>query len=146
MKKNIFFPLFLVLTISCADKSATGPSKSAGDTSPASVEKKTDAGNEAIPVKKTEIAAENRNITLAKKSGCWACHRLDKKLVGPAWNDVAERYKGKDALSQLVEKVKKGGKGNWEEVTGGIAMPPNSPRVSDQNIETLVKYILTLTP
>jgi len=81
---------------------------------------------------------------LAKKSGCTACHAIDKKVVGPAWADVAKRYKGKDATAELVEKVKKGGKGNWTEVTKGVPMPPYSPRVADADIQELVGFILGL--
>jgi len=85
------------------------------------------------------------DLGLAKKSGCLACHTVDKKVVGPAWKDVAKRYAGQDdARSTLIEKVKKGGKGNWAEVTKGVPMPPYSPRVSDQDIATLVDFILKL--
>ncbi|MDH5694727.1 MAG: cytochrome C, partial [Gammaproteobacteria bacterium] len=45
---------------------------------------------------------------------------------------------------RLIEKVKKGGKGNWTQVTGGVPMPPYSPRVSDGDIETLVDFVLSL--
>ena len=83
-------------------------------------------------------------LALAKKSGCLACHSIEKKIVGPAWKDVANRYKGKDAKAALVKKVKAGGKGNWTEVTRGVPMPPYSPRVSDANIEKLVDFILAL--
>ena len=85
------------------------------------------------------------DITLAKKSGCFACHSLEKKVVGPAWRDVSKRYK-EDAAARdtLITKVKKGGKGNWTEVTGGTPMPPYSPRVSDENIEKLVDFILAM--
>ncbi len=84
-------------------------------------------------------------LDLARKSGCLACHAIDKKVVGPSWKDVAARYKGKaDARAMLIDKVKKGGKGNWTEVTRGVPMPPYSPRVSDANIEKLVDFILTL--
>lgn len=82
---------------------------------------------------------------LAKKSGCVACHAEDRKVIGPAFKDVASRYKGDaGAKALLIEKVKKGGKGNWTDVTGGVAMPPYSPRVPDQDIETLVDYVLGL--
>jgi len=80
---------------------------------------------------------------LAKKSGCTACHAIDRKVVGPAWADVSKRYKGDaGAKARLVAKVKKGGKGNWTEVTKGVPMPPYSPRVSDANIEELVTFVL----
>jgi len=90
-------------------------------------------------------SASFADMDLAKKSGCLACHSVDKKLVGPGWNDVAAKYKGTDgAKALLISKVQKGGKGNWASVTGGAPMPPYSPRVSDENIEKLVDFILTL--
>jgi cytochrome c len=85
------------------------------------------------------------DLDLAKKSGCLACHSVEKKVVGPAWKDVAAKYKGDDsARAALIEKVKKGGKGNWTDVTGGVPMPPYSPRVADADIETLVDFVLGL--
>ena len=80
------------------------------------------------------------NEELAKKSACTACHAIDKKLVGPAFKDVAAKYKGqKDAEAKLVDKVKKGGSGVW----GQVPMPPNSS-VKDEDVKTLVKWILGL--
>ena len=65
--------------------------------------------------------------------------------VGPAWQDVAKRYANDaDARTQLIEKVSKGGKGNWTAVVGTAAMPPYSPRVSNENIAKLVDYVLSL--
>ena len=85
------------------------------------------------------------DLELAKKSGCLACHSVEKKVVGPAWKDVAAKYKGDaGARDALVAKVKAGGKGNWTEVTGGVPMPPYSPRVADADIETLVDFVLNL--
>jgi len=84
-------------------------------------------------------------LALAKKSGCMACHAIDKKVVGPAWNDVAKRYTGNtSARKQLIEKVSKGGKGNWTDVVGSVAMPPYHPRVSKENIGKLVDFVLSL--
>ncbi|TMH83473.1 MAG: c-type cytochrome [Betaproteobacteria bacterium] len=82
---------------------------------------------------------------LARKSGCLECHSVDKKLIGPAYHEVAAKYKG-DARARiaLIEKVKKGGKGNWTEVTGGVLMPPFSPRLSDAEIQRLVDWVLSL--
>jgi cytochrome c len=78
------------------------------------------------------------NADLAKKSGCLACHAPDKKVVGPAYQDVAKKYAGnKDAEAMLVKKVKAGGTGVW----GQIPMPPNAA-VKDADIQTLVKWIL----
>jgi cytochrome c len=77
---------------------------------------------------------------MMQKDGCGACHSIDKKIVGPAYQDVAAKYKGdKDALTKLTDKVKKGGVGVW----GQIPMPPNV-QVSDADIKDLVTWILTL--
>lgn len=85
------------------------------------------------------------DLELAKKSGCLACHSVEKKIVGPAWKDVGAKYKGDaGAKASLIAKVKKGGKGNWTDVTGGAPMPPYSPRVSDADIEKLVTFVLSL--
>ena len=77
---------------------------------------------------------------LAKKNACTACHAIDKKLVGPAYKEVAAKYKGdKGAEAKLAEKVKKGGTGVW----GQVPMPPNT-NVKDEDVKTLVKWILSL--
>src|SRR5947207_15656706 len=77
---------------------------------------------------------------LLKKSGCTACHAIDKKLVGPAYVEVAAKYKGDaGAAAKLMEKVRKGGSGVW----GQVPMPPN-PQVSDADLNTMISYILTL--
>lgn len=93
----------------------------------------------------TSTGSALADLELAKQSGCLACHSIEKKIVGPAWKDVSEKYKGDPgAKARLIEKVKKGGKGNWTAVTGGVPMPPYSPRVSDENIEKLVTFVLSL--
>ena len=75
---------------------------------------------------------------LAKKYNCLACHQMDKKLVGPSYQDVAAKYKGQaDAPAKLVAKVKAGGVG----VRGQIPMPPN-PTVPDADLNALVTWIL----
>jgi cytochrome c len=78
---------------------------------------------------------------LAQKSGCLACHSVSNKVVGPSYKDIAAKYKGdKGAEAKLIDKVKKGGSGVW----GPIPMPPNSPHVKDEDIKTLVQWILTV--
>jgi cytochrome c len=77
---------------------------------------------------------------LLKKSGCTACHSIDKKVVGPAYVDVAEKYKGDaGAAAKLAAKVKNGGTGVW----GQVPMPPNT-QVNDADIKTMVAYIRAL--
>ena len=75
---------------------------------------------------------------LAKAKNCMACHAVDKKLVGPAYKDVAAKYAGQaDAVAKLATKVQKGGVGVW----GQIPMPPN-PQVNEADAKTLVEWIL----
>jgi len=75
---------------------------------------------------------------LAKKHACFACHSVDKKLVGPTYKEVAARYRGnKGAEALLVDKVRKGGQGVW----GQVPMAPN-PSVPEADVRTLVKWIL----
>ena len=77
---------------------------------------------------------------LLKKNGCTACHAIDKKVIGPAYVDVANKYKGDaKAPAYLIDKVKKGGSGVW----GPVPMPPNAA-VSDADIKVMVTYILNL--
>jgi len=93
----------------------------------------------------TVLADEAAARALAQKSGCFACHSVEKKVVGPAWKDVSARYLGdKGARARLIKKVHTGGKGNWTKLTGGVPMPPYSPRVADADIEILVDFVLSL--
>ncbi|MBI3774260.1 MAG: c-type cytochrome [Gammaproteobacteria bacterium] len=86
-------------------------------------------------------------LGLAQKSGCLACHKIERKLVGPGWSDVAQRYKNDpNAHSKLFEKVSRGGGGNWTEVTDGKQMPPYGERVAPEDIATLVDFVLSLPP
>jgi len=76
---------------------------------------------------------------------CASCHRIATKLVGPAWKDVAEKYKGDaGAENMLMEKVRKGGKGNWDKVTGGVPMSPH-PDISDADLKKVLDFELSLT-
>ena len=75
---------------------------------------------------------------LHKKYVCTACHQDDKQLVGPAYKDVAAKYKGdKDAVKKLSDKVRKGGMGVW----GQVPMPPN-PTPTDAELKTMIEAIL----
>ena len=79
---------------------------------------------------------------LAKKNGCVACHKIDTKLVGPSWVDIANKYKGdKDAADKLLVKVSKGGSGAW----GTMPMPPQDAAGKKQDdMKELVKFIMSL--
>lgn len=74
----------------------------------------------------------------AKANGCMACHALDKKLVGPAYKSIANKYAGDAAAADKLEKeVRTGSKGVW----GPTPMPPQT-RISDADLEKVVVWIL----
>ncbi len=78
------------------------------------------------------------NADLAKSKNCLACHAVDKKVVGPAFKDVAAKYaKDKDAATKLSKKIREGGVGAW----GQIPMPAN-PQVTEAEAQTLAKWVL----
>ena len=76
----------------------------------------------------------------AKAKGCFACHALEKKIVGPAYKDVAKKYAGASAaqVKVLVQKVKNGGAGNW----GTVPMAAH-PTASDEMLEKAVRWVLS---
>jgi cytochrome c len=77
---------------------------------------------------------------LAQKNACMSCHGVDKKIVGPAFKEIAAKYKGDaGAQANLVEKVKTGGKGVW----GQVPMPP-SPQVKPEDANKIIAWVLSL--
>ncbi len=108
----------------------------------------------AAPAPKAEIAvapaiaevqpqagiSEVEALALAKKRNCFVCHMMDKKGVGPAWKDIAAKYRGDaGALARMENKITKGGSGAW----GSMAMPPQ-PQVSEGERTLLARFILNL--
>lgn len=87
-------------------------------------------------------APANASEAIIKKARCIACHAVDKKMVGPAYRDVAAKYRGQpDALAQLSAKVRNGGSGVW----GAIPMMPHpADKLSDADLEAAVSWILKL--
>lgn len=91
------------------------------------------AGGGAVqPVSMEQVQA------LMKQHNCSSCHAIDKKLVGPSYKEVAEKYKGDASAEQhLIDKVRKGGSGVW----GPVPMPPH-PNVPQADIKTIVDWTL----
>jgi len=92
------------------------------------------------------IAAASVNLSafadqvLAASKNCLSCHAIDKKLVGPAYKDVAQKYAGqKDAAAKLAAKIMKGGSGVW----GAVPMPANT-QVNEAEARKLATWVLTL--
>ncbi|HCI13949.1 MAG TPA: cytochrome C biogenesis protein CcsA [Gallionellaceae bacterium] len=84
--------------------------------------------------------SETDALPLAKKSGCLVCHAIDKKVVGPAWKDVAAKYRGDaGAEARMMDKIAKGGSGVW----GAIMMPAN-PKISEADRRALARFVLSL--
>lgn len=97
-----------------------------------------------VPTPAAPVAApapvSNDPLELARSYGCLVCHAIDKKTIGPAWKDVAAKYRGdKGAEAKLMDKVLKGGVGVW----GNVAMPPN-PKPSEEQRRKIVRFILGL--
>ena len=91
----------------------------------------------AAPDDSAEI---KKGQALISKSDCLACHKVDVKVLGPSYKDVANKYPNNAAtVNQLVDKIKKGGSGVW----GAIPMSPH-PALSDDDARAMVKYILSL--
>jgi cytochrome c len=88
----------------------------------------------------TLVAPAMADLALATSKNCMACHAVDKKLVGPAYKDVAAKYAGqKDAVDKLSAKIMKGGSGVW----GPVPMPANT-QVNEAEAKKLAAWVLTL--
>jgi cytochrome c len=87
-------------------------------------------------------ATANASEQLMEKSGCIACHRVDQPLIGPAFKDIAVRYRDTEGVPEyLFEKVREGGEGVW----GDKPMLPNTPqKISDENLRAVITWILSL--
>ena len=93
----------------------------------------------ALTLTVAAIAPAMADQALATAKNCMACHAVDKKLVGPAYKDVAKKYAGdKTAADKLAAKIMKGGSGVW----GAIPMPAN-PQVNEAEAKKLAAWVLS---
>ncbi|MBS1576876.1 MAG: cytochrome C [Bacteroidetes bacterium] len=89
-----------------------------------------------------ETAVDNTGKYWMEKSDCFTCHELDKKTVGPSFNQVAQRYQQeKNPASHLIRKVKEGGSGTW-----GSSVMTAHPDLTENEIKVMLDYILSLKP
>ena len=117
-----------------AAASPAAPAPESPAAAPAAPAQASGAGAPASPL--SDAAA----LDLLAKNACTACHGVDKKIVGPAYQEVAAKYRGQAGVEEkLVQKVKNGGSGVW----GPVPMPPN-PQVKDEDVRALVRWILAL--
>jgi len=112
----------------------------------ASTEKKEEAASSEAPVDNSMVkegaadAAASKGAALIEQKDCKPCHKVDMKLVGPAYKEVAQKYEATDAnISMLVDKIIAGGSGHW----GEVAMLPH-PDLPKEEATEMVKYILSL--
>lgn len=102
-----------------------------------------DVGDSMREAAKNNPTANARVI--AADNGCMGCHAVSVTVVGPGWKLVSRKYKNTpNAHEYLIQKIKRGGDGVWNEMTGGKSMPAYEGRMSDEHIEKLVDYILAL--
>jgi len=128
MRKAFLFIASVVFLTACSD-SSTSKSTNNSDSSAATKE------NTEAP-KDPEV---QKGLQLVAKSGCFGCHKIDDKLTGPSYKEVAARYPNNEAVvDSLSDKVMKGGSGNW----GQIPMTPNP--VTKEDAKAMVTYILSL--
>ncbi|MCW1962603.1 c-type cytochrome [Chryseobacterium viscerum] len=94
---------------------------------------------EAVPeVSSSADKSKHEGLKLIEGTDCLTCHKIDSKLIGPSYHEVAAKYTDKD-LDMLAQKIIDGGKGNW----GEIPMTPHTG-LSKENAKQMVKYILSL--
>jgi len=145
MKKTLLLGLFTLgfLAVSCQQKPAEQQQQPAqqpeqeqpiqqpaGEQTPAEQQK-----SEAKPAQTTAMADAE---ALAKAKGCYACHDVNAKKVGPSYKDMAKKYADKpDAVAYLSERIKKGGAGVW----GSVPMPPQN--VTDEEAKKLAEWVLS---
>jgi cytochrome c len=79
---------------------------------------------------------------LMENHGCISCHRVDRKMIGPSFRQIAARYRSEpQAAERLFAKVRAGGEGEWDDVP----MQPNPPeKISDEDLQAVIRWILTL--
>ena len=133
--KKLFAMLFIAAVIySCGegDKKNDSEEPKRADTAAATTA-------EPAPTASVGVDAE-KALTLIGSSDCMTCHAIDRKVIGPAYKDVAKKYEDTKAVEDtLVSKIKHGGSGNW----GNIAMLPH-PDLAEEDARIMVKYILSL--
>jgi cytochrome c len=138
MKKILILFAAASFIMSCGNNNDTN-NNTAGTSTDTAASTNTDAGN-ATPAGGAASADADKGLNLIAGSDCLTCHKVEEKLVGPAYRDVAKKYPDTpEMIDSLSNKIIHGGAGNW----GPVAMTPH-PALSKADAETMVKYILSL--
>jgi cytochrome c len=132
MKKILRVLPLLILIASCG---GSGDQQNSGNASTDTAAATKSAANDL-----SSNPDYQKGLALVAKSNCLTCHKVNEKLIGPAYKDVANKYAGMDtAVTHLAHKVISGGKGVW----GDVMMTPH-PELSEADAEQMVKYVLLL--
>jgi cytochrome c len=107
------------------------------------------------------LAKEKRQMEMAKlknlelsplesvrKAGCMACHKIEGKLIGPAFSWMSFKYKNnkEQGKKEIIDQISNGGHGEWTRYTGGIFMPPSFKKLTEAQLNELADYILSIGP
>ena len=138
--KNLFFTAILLsLTItSCSEKKEQVAEQQPTTESNTMMEEPKPAASADTASTTAAAKPEDEGKALVEGADCLSCHKVDSKLVGPSYQDVAKKYTDAD-IDHLAQKVIDGGKGVW----GDIPMTPHAG-LSKENAQKMVKYILSL--
>ncbi len=131
MKKSIIALSLMFSIAACSDKPEVGYVEPDYGEMPAELEEKAN---------KPEVNPAERGKLLVESSDCLSCHKVDAKLIGPSYQEVAAKYEHNDAnIQMLASKIIEGGKGNW----GEIPMTAH-PDINSENAKMMVEYIMSL--
>lgn len=146
MKKIVILFAAATFIISCgnnSDANNTSPDASGttSGTDAAGNNASGAAGAETTPPATAAAGADaDKGLELIAQSDCLTCHKVEEKLVGPAYREVAKKYENTPAnVDSLASKIIHGGAGNW----GQVPMTPH-PAISRDDAQLMVKYILSL--
>ena len=142
MKKTLIMLAMAAAIASCGN-SDNKASDSAADNTATGSETTTGAEAGSAPAQTADISTNpdyKKGLALIGQSDCLGCHKVSEKLVGPSYQEVAERYAGKPGIEDsLANKITQGGSGNW----GQVPMSPH-PNLSHEDAVAMAKYILLL--
>ena len=143
MKKILFSAFILVALASCGNDDSSKPAD--GTTTTTENGGATGADNSGGTANTTtasgiSVAEADAGLDLIAKSDCLTCHKVEGRIIGPSYSEVAEKYPVDSAtITTLAQKVIKGGSGNW----GDVAMTPHA-QLSENDAKAMVKYVLSL--
>lgn len=140
MKKFIVTLSFITTIIACGSNDNAAETTEAPAAGTEQGGGTTPAGTEPAVVDLSSNPDYQAGLALEAKSDCATCHKLDEKLIGPSFREIANKYTNDEAtIDSLAGKIINGGAGNW----GQVPMTPH-PQMSKEDAKTIVKYILLL--